>query len=705
MTESENSLHWGTERLRLEFGIGQDGPVRILAATVPGAPAHRREPRQPLVEVLAVGHGHASANTRNTATAIGARLRHLGHTTRTDGTWAVLEISQQDPVTGLRVTSTLRAPATAAAVQASTTLRNEGAEPVLLQAVTSLALGDPVGPRPPAEVELRTGYNDWVGEGRWDRVPLSAPAGLPHLDLGAHQHQDARGAHAVVSAGAWSSGTRIPAGVLAVADGGPAVAWQVEHNGAWRAEVGERLGDDESTELVLALLGPTDADHQWLQVLEPGAEFSTVPVALAVADGWQEAVAELTAYRRALRGPGVSAPVVFNDYMNTLMGDPTSAKLRPLVEAAGSVGAEVFCIDAGWYADDGDWWDSVGAWEPSVTRFPDGGLRAVLDHIRQAGMVPGLWLEPEVVGCRSPVADRLPDAAFLQRRGLRIVEQGRYLLDLRHPEAVKHLDEVVDRVVEDLGVGYLKLDYNVTPGAGTDRAADSAGAGLLGHNRAHLDWLDGVLRRHPGLLVENCASGGLRADYALLSRLHLQSTSDQQNPLRYPPVAAAAPLSVLPEQAGNWAYPQPEMTDEQIVFTLCTGLAGRLYLSGRLDRMDQRQLGLVRAAVELAREHTGHLTTAVPGWPLDLPGWHDEWVVSTLDTPAQTLVSVWYRGEGPGETTLPLPAGDLGVAFPPSGAGDWDITRNADGGVRLRVPAGPRARLIRITRGTAEETS
>ena len=81
------------------------------------------------------------------------------------------------------------------------------------------------------------------------------------------------------------------------------------------------------------------------------------------------------------------------------------------------------------------------------------------------------------------------------------------------------------------------------------------------------------------MVIENCASGAMRSDYALLSRLDLQSTSDQQNPLLYPPIAAGALVGIVPEQAANWAYPQPDMTDEEIVFTLSTGLAGRLYLS------------------------------------------------------------------------------------------------------------------------------
>jgi alpha-galactosidase len=70
---------------------------------------------------------------------------------------------------------------------------------------------------------------------------------------------------------------------------------------------------------------------------------------------------------------------------------------------------------------------------------------------------------------------------------------------------------------------------------------------LLAHNRAFLNWLDDLLDRHPGLTIENCASGGMRTDYALLSRCQLQSTSDQQDFLRYPAIAAAAPAAIAPE--------------------------------------------------------------------------------------------------------------------------------------------------------------
>ena len=207
----------------------------------------------------------------------------------------------------------------------------------------------------------------------------------------------------------------------------------------------------------------------------------------------------LTEYRRKIRRKNQDnekLPVIFNDYMNCLWGHPTAEEEYPLVDAAAEAGCEYFCIDAGWYAD-GDWWDSVGEWEESRKRFPE-GVKKVTDYIRSKGLIPGVWLEPEVMGIRCGLAGKLPDDWFFVRHGKRVYDRSRFQLDYRNPAVRAHMDEVVDKLVRDYGVGYIKTDYNIEPGIGTELYADSVGDGMLEHERAYLSWLDGLFRRQPG---------------------------------------------------------------------------------------------------------------------------------------------------------------------------------------------------------------
>ncbi|PBC70362.1 alpha-galactosidase [Streptomyces sp. TLI_235] len=713
MTDPLETIRWGHAALELEIALDEPGPPRLVRIGAPGEKTAAPRPAAPLplVEVTTAGLGRYWSGRHLVNTVLGSRLRHRSHHAVRDGDWHVLTVDLHEPETGLIAQAVYRSPDGLPVLRSEVLLRNEGDRTLHLESVGSLVAGCLTGGDPAAldSAELLWAENEWFAECRWQRRPLrvSSP------ERGGRFHTTAgRSTRVVAGQGVWSSCGRLPMGGLTERESGRTWLWQIEHNGGgWRWECGVR--DDTA---YAALYGPNAADHGWRHPLEPGTEFRTVPVALALAaeGGPDGAFAALTSYRRATRRPHPDhrrLPVIFNDYMNCLMGDPTTAKLLPLVEAAAEAGAEYFVIDAGWYDDGDNWWSSVGAWEPSASRFPGpNGIHEVLDRIRERGMVPGLWLEPEAVGTNSPVAASLPEEAFFRRDDRRVEEGGgRYHLDLRHPAARAHLDGVVDRLVGEWGIGYLKLDHNTDPGSGTSsHPAEAPAAGLLGHNRAQLDWLDGILDRYPDLVIENCASGGMRMDYALLSRLQLQSTSDQQDLLRYAPIAAAAPTAVTPEQGAVWAYPLPEDSLDEVAFTMASALLGRIHLSGRLTELSPEARDLVHEAVAVHKSIRAGLREAVPAWPLGLPNWEDPWITLALRTPDTTYVTAWRRT---GEETvrdldLPHLAGadvHVEVLYPASSRAGT-VWRPDAAELALTLPAAPSAVLLRLTRTSPERS-
>ena len=647
---SSLGVAWSDGALGLRVEVDDAGVARLACLSarqvgeVPDWQAPVSAPNGlPLVDIVTTGTGKSWSGRRYAHSGTGGRLKYVGHEERDAPPWHEIKVALEDPASGLAVEVTYRVLVGHGVLRSSVRLANQGRSPVTVESVTSFVGSGLAGPSGNLDdVDILWADNEWFGEDRWHTRAFRDA--LPDLGLESHR-ADPRGMYGFTSEGSWSSGTYLPMGAAQNRRTGHTWLWQIEHNGPWHWQVGERSGK----EAYLALLGPTYWEHDWRLVLGVGESFETVPVAVAVsAGGLEGAVAAMTHYRRAIRRPHEDnrrLPVIFNDYMNTLMGDPTTERLLPLIDAAARAGAEYFCIDAGWYAELGEtWWDSVGAWSPSRSRFPQ-GIEEVLGHIRGRGMVPGLWLEPEVVGVRSPVAEKLPAEAFFSRGGQRVVEHGRYQLDFSHPAARQHLDSVVDHLVGELGVGYLKMDYNINIGPGTERGEMSAGAGLLAHNRAFLQWADQLLARHKALTIESCASGAMRKDYATLSMLQLQSTSDQQNFLLYPAISVAVPVAVAPEQAAVWAYPQPGWKDDEVTFTLCNALLGRVHLSGHLDKMSEAELGRVAEGVAVYKQIRGDLAQAVPFWPFGLPGWADSWFSLGMRSAGATYLVVWHRSD------------------------------------------------------------
>ena len=93
--------------------------------------------------------------------------------------------------------------------------------------------------------------------------------------------------------------------------------------------------------------------------------------------------------------------------------------MRAEIDGAAALGAELFVLDAGWYAGTGrngagDFTSGLGSWQVDRARFPS-GLRALRDYAHDRGMKFGIWVEPERVA-QSTVGPARPRAGDVARQ-------------------------------------------------------------------------------------------------------------------------------------------------------------------------------------------------------------------------------------------------------------------------------------------------
>ncbi|ADL52223.1 glycoside hydrolase family 36 protein [Clostridium cellulovorans] len=589
--------------------------------------------------------------TKYIVTAPGYRMKYDSHKDYYNELGRKLEIVTFDYETGIYVTSHFQFYKEISVVRSWSEVINKGKETQTLEYISSFNLTgiekEGILDRD-EKMSLKIPHNSWQREIQWETYSLEK--------LGIAQSQpeiDQRSSKviAATNTGNWSTKEYLPMAYLENLETHSNLFWQIEHNGSWHWEISDQTGH-----LYIQLSGPTETESHWFKNLKPDESFISVPVAVGVSLGnFDVAMGELTKYRRVIRRPNKDNEglgIIFNDYMNCLWGDPTTEKELPLIDAAAEVGCEYFCIDAGWYSA-GFWWDNVGEWLPSKERFPN-GLKEVIDYIRSKNMIPGVWLEIEVMGIKCPKVQQVPEDWFFVRHGKKVYDRSRYQLDFRNPEVVKYANEVIDRLISEYGVGYIKMDYNIEPGIGTELKADSIGDGLLEHERAYLAWIDSVFERYPDLIIENCSSGGLRIDYAMLSRYSIQSTSDQDDYRRYATIAANSPSGLTPEQSAIWSYPLTEGDKEEVIFNMINAMLLRIHQSGHLAKISEERKVLVKEALDYYKTMRLDIKKALPFWPLGLSKFSDTWVSLGLKAEKKSYVAVWRRNSVAETNIIPI---------------------------------------------------
>lgn len=277
---------------------------------------------------------------------------------------------------------------------------------------------------------------------------------------------------------------------------------------------------------------------------------------------------------------------------------------------AKEAGIEVAVLDAGWFgpaAKDSHWHHLRGDWDQrNFERFPS-GLRDIADAVRKLGIEFGIWLEIEALGEKAQLAKIHPE--FIAEHSGKNLQY----VCLGNPDAFSWALNTSKSLVEECGASWIKIDFNVDPGAGCNRAdhGHDSSLGLNAHLHNLYALLDTLKKDYPDLTIENCSSGGLRWDLALATHADVGFASDPDWPEHALSCFWASSLFFPPEKLLGWCDSQwrgdhehqlfttLDSSDADLEFALSITLLGGFGISARLPDFSEAKMQLLTRFVSI----------------------------------------------------------------------------------------------------------
>ena len=248
----------------------------------------------------------------------------------------------------------------------------------------------------------------------------------------------------------------------------------------------------------------------------PGEEIFLSPVIFFTAKN----KTDLDAYKLHnwfnVRYPRRKTPILYNSWLycfDRLNID----ELMHQADVAAEMGFEGFMIDAGWFGYGENWSASVGDWVERQTSGPCGRLGELSQHVRDKGMVFGLWFEPErAVHVSRAVAEH---PQYYINGGL-----GSHFLDFANDKAVAYILDALSVNIEKYHIGWVKFDFNATI------PIDPSGNGFYRYLQGQRKFVETLKARFPDLYLTNCAAGGYRMDLEQSTLFDSYWFTDNQGP-------------------------------------------------------------------------------------------------------------------------------------------------------------------------------
>lgn len=259
-----------------------------------------------------------------------------------------------------------------------------------------------------------------------------------------------------------------------------------------------------------------------------------------------------------------------------------------LAEKAAVLGVERFVMDDGWFGKRDSDKAGLGDWIVNPTKFPN-GLKPLIDRVRGLGMDFGLWVEPEMVNADSDLYRAHPEWAMQFKGRPQTEGRNQLVLNLARTDVRDHLLQVLDALLTNNDIAFLKWDYNRNwsePGWPDAEVGEQQNI-YVAYVR-NLYWIiDELRRRHPDVEIESCSGGGGRVDMGIMARTDQMWPSDNTDPFDRLLIQDGFTQAYAPATMMAWVTDSPNWVNRRqttLPFRFLSAMQGGLGIGTNLNK-------------------------------------------------------------------------------------------------------------------------
>ena len=286
-------------------------------------------------------------------------------------------------------------------------------------------------------------------------------------------------------------------------------------------------------------------------VLEPKKVFSTPHLAYTWSNEGMGGVSR--AFHRWARTCGMlhngnaTRDILLNSWEGIYF-DITEERILAMMDDIAAFGGELFVMDDGWFGSKYQRNSDNAAlcyWVVDTRKLPN-GLKALTDAAKERHIKFGIWIEPEATNTLSELYEQHPDWVLQERnRELKLGRGGTQLvLDMTNPKVQDFVFNIVDDLLtKHPEISYIKWDANASiQNCGSpylDQIAKRSNSAYGLTSNLYVDYhlglvktLERIRAKYPNVVIQNCASGGGRANYGLMPYFDEFWVSDNNDALQ-----------------------------------------------------------------------------------------------------------------------------------------------------------------------------